>query len=160
LSIPQGVLAKPDDPPRVTPSYRHEAKLSRWKSNRKLLGYATGSVTVKLDQAGLVGDNDKFIDTSYSTGAPKANPSYQGGFIELDLTEGLNGTLTFDYWDLTTSGITDPSQDAGSPKNDPGITGLTGAKYKSGLPAGFDKSVWAQNAKINNGYPYLIDNLP
>jgi len=44
--------------------------------------------------------------------------------------------------------------------DDPGITGLTDAQLKSGLPTGFDPSVWAQSPSINNGYPYLIANPP
>jgi len=68
--------------------------------------------------------------------------------------------LTNDYWDLETSGITDPSQGAGNVSNDPGITGLTDAQLKSGLPAGFDLTIWAQSPDINNGYPYLLANPP
>ena len=64
------------------------------------------------------------------------------------------------YWDLNTSGIGDPTRGAGNVSNDPGITGLTDAQLKSGLPAGFDSKIWAQNAGINHGYPYLIANPP
>jgi hypothetical protein len=45
-------------------------------------------------------------------------------------------------------------------QNDPGITGLTTAQFTSGLPAGFDKSIWREKANVNNGYPYLIDLPP
>jgi hypothetical protein len=64
------------------------------------------------------------------------------------------------YWDLDTSGISDPSQGAGSPRNDPGVTGVSDTALKAALPAGFDPAVWAQDASINNGYPYLIANPP
>ncbi|MEI9932852.1 MAG: hypothetical protein WDM89_20525 [Rhizomicrobium sp.] len=64
------------------------------------------------------------------------------------------------YWDLDTSGISNPAQGAGNQASDPGITGLTTAQFQSGLPAGFDPGIWKQNAKLNNGYPYLIDNTP
>jgi hypothetical protein len=58
------------------------------------------------------------------------------------------------------SGISDPSHGAGNVQNDPGITGLTDTQLKSGLPAGFDKKVWAQKANVNSGYPYLVDPSP
>ena len=71
-----------------------------------------------------------------------------------------NQTIGNSYWDLDTSGISDPSQGAGSPANDPGITGLTSAQLQSGLPSGFDPAVWARSPRINNGFPYLINNPP
>jgi hypothetical protein len=45
-------------------------------------------------------------------------------------------------------------------QDDPGITGLTDAQLKSGLPPGFDLTIWAQKSKVNNGYPYLINSPP
>ncbi len=126
--------------------------------------YATGAVNARKQIAGgLVGSNDltATIDRSYSSGSVTgAKNTIIGGFIGSDGTKGLNGALTFDYWDTTTSGITDPSQGAGEPKNDPGITGLSDQALKSGLPSGFDKAVWAQSSKINGGLPYLIANPP
>ena len=35
--------------------------------------------------------------------------------------------MSADYWDLDTSGIADPSRGVGSPRNDPGVTGLSDA---------------------------------
>jgi hypothetical protein len=64
------------------------------------------------------------------------------------------------YWDLDTSGISDPGQGAGNKSNDPGITGLTDPQLKNALPAGFDPKIWGQEAAINNGYPYLLANPP
>ena len=60
------------------------------------------------------------------------------------------------YWDTDTSG-TDQGTGRGN-KN--GITGLNSAELQSGLPNGFDPTIWAQNPKINNGFPYLIANPP
>jgi hypothetical protein len=40
------------------------------------------------------------------------------------------------------------------------VTGLTSQQLKSGLPAGFDPCIWAEDKKINNGFPYLIANPP
>jgi hypothetical protein len=68
--------------------------------------------------------------------------------------------LSDDYWDTTTSGITNLSQGAGYPSDDPGITGLTTSQLQAGLPTGFDPSIWAEDSGINNGLPYLIANLP
>jgi hypothetical protein len=64
------------------------------------------------------------------------------------------------YWDTDTSGITNLSQGAGNIANFPGITGLTTRQLQSGLPAGFDPKIWAENSSINGGLPYLITNQP
>jgi len=124
--------------------------------------YATGTVDANQQiTGGLTGSNFGTIDRSYSSGAVKGNNGTTlGGFIGWDFTQGLNGTLTFDYWDTTTSGVTNLSQGAGNPPNDKGITGLSDAALKSGLPSGFDKTVWAEDSKINGGLPYLIGNPP
>ena len=81
-----------------------------------------------------------------------------GGLFGSDTSH--TGNILDAYWDLDTSGISNPHQGAGNVPDDPGIAGLTDAQLKSGLPAGFDPKVWAQNPKINNGYPYLIANPP
>ena len=127
--------------------------------------YATGAVFGGTSQdssaGGLEGElspSGGTIASSYSTGAVSAAGSpYIGGFLGYDGGETLK---TNTYWDLTTSGLSDPGQGAGNIKNDPGITGLTDAQLKSGLPDGFDPNVWGQNASINNGYPYLLANPP
>ena len=41
-----------------------------------------------------------------------------------------------------------------------GLTGLTSKQFKSGLPAGFDPTVWAEKKGVNHGFPYLINNPP
>jgi hypothetical protein len=53
-----------------------------------------------------------------------------------------------------------PVSGAGNIANDPGITGLSTAQLQSGLPAGFDPTVWGENANINSGLPYLLANPP
>ncbi len=126
--------------------------------------YATGAVTGNGDGTALSGprvggfigiNSTTFISTSYATGAPTATGTsfLVGGFVGEDDATGANAN---DYWNKTTSGITDPSQGAGSPANDPGITGLSGAQMRAGLPAGFDGAVWAQTPGVNHGLPYLI----
>ncbi|HEY6578573.1 MAG TPA: hypothetical protein VIY09_04570 [Rhizomicrobium sp.] len=62
--------------------------------------------------------------------------------------------------DTSTSRVKSLKKGAGTPKNDPGITGLTTTQLQSGLPQGFDPTVWAENPKINGGLPYLIANPP
>jgi hypothetical protein len=126
--------------------------------------YSTGAVTASpphFNLGGLVGEAVGAITTSYSTGAVMAathQHEQSGGLIgQLDTDFATNSST---YWDLDTSGISDPSHGAGSLANAPGITGLTTAQFQSGLPAGFDPSVWAQSPSINNGYPYLIANPP
>ncbi|MGH6889550.1 MAG: hypothetical protein ACREHF_10180 [Rhizomicrobium sp.] len=41
-----------------------------------------------------------------------------------------------------------------------GVTGLTTSQFQSGLPVGFDPKIWAEEANVNNGLPYLTANPP
>jgi hypothetical protein len=118
--------------------------------------YATGNASGNA-AGGLIGINDGSIKNSYSTGK-STGVDATGGLLGVDGSSP--GGLTNTYWDMTTSGITNPSQGAGTPANDPGITGLTTDQLQSGLPAGFDPSVWGESANINNGLPYLLANPP
>jgi hypothetical protein len=128
--------------------------------------YATGNVSAgspknngEVSVGGLVSINDGVIGSSYSTGAVKGGTgALLGGLIGDD--EAPPGSLADTYWDTETSGITNLGQGAGNIANDPGITGLTTAQFQSGLPAGFDPAVWAENPKINDGFPYLLANPP
>lgn len=122
--------------------------------------YATGSVTGKGQAAvgGLVGVNFGTIEKTYSTGAVTADRGSLGGLIGID--QSTAGHISSSYWDLETSGVGDPSEGAGNVANDPGITGLSTAQFQSGLPAGFDPSVWNEDGVTNGGYPYLIANPP
>jgi len=122
--------------------------------------FASGDVASSNCNAcgGLVGANSGPVATSYSTGLVSGSGSWTGGVIGDDSTDP--GSITDAYWDLDTSGISDPAQGAGNKANDPGITGLTDAQLKSALPTGFDPQVWGQNPNINNGYPYLLANPP
>jgi len=119
--------------------------------------YAMGNVTGSNDAGGLVGDNGATISFSYSTGTVTGAATI-GGLIGDD--EAQPGSITDSYWDTDTSGIMNLGQGAGNIANDPGITGLTTAQFQSGLPAGFDPTVWAENANIDDGFPYLLANPP
>lgn len=123
--------------------------------------YAVGSVMCG-DQGGaggLIGLDLGTISTSYSTGLVQGGTgSLLGGLIGDDGSS--SGSISFAYWDLDTSGISDPSQGAGNIPNDPGITGLSTEQFQSGLPDGFDPAIWAESATINNGFPYLLANPP
>jgi hypothetical protein len=125
--------------------------------------YASGSVHAESGSmsgglAGFIQDNEgSTITGAYSTGAVSGDNTYEGGFIGFDDNPG---DIASGFWDLTTSGISNPARGAGNVKNDPGIAGLTDDQLKSGLPAGFDPQVWGQSASINNGYPYLLANPP
>jgi hypothetical protein len=120
---------------------------------------STGSSTGIAAAGGLAGSQAQAgsISTSYSTGtaaASGAGTDYAGGSV------GWNaygeGTFTDVYWDTTTSGI-DTGVGSGSYS---GVTGLTTLQLQSGLPAGFQSSVWREKSKINGGLPYLIANPP
>jgi len=127
--------------------------------------YSTASVA-KGEEGGLVGQNgdtqgnNAFVATSYSTGfvhvTKKGYP--QGGLVGLD--NSAAGSIMNSYWDTSTSGVTDPSRGAGSPPNDPGITGETTSQLQSGLPAGFSPAIWTETSGFNGGLPYLIANPP
>lgn len=121
--------------------------------------YATGRVEAKGEGA-LVGgfsggtstNNDSY-STSYFAGELKVKGSATlGGFLGGD----YGGTFQDNYWDTTTS-----DTDAGTGEgNVSGITGLTTKQLQSGLPPGFDSTIWAEKKGINNGLPYLIANPP
>lgn len=124
--------------------------------------YATGSVTVGNNAfaGGFMGtgedDNIRFLEMNqtYSTGLVSGGTNAKlGGFIGRDLT---SHTSYNNYWDLDTSGISDPHHGAGDTTDDEGITGLTTSQFQSGLPQGFYPTVWGENAGINGGLPYLL----
>ena len=116
--------------------------------------FAGGLVGANLDSDGSAPK----ITTSYSTGSVSGGSGAMiGGLIGEDLAQT---GMTNSYWDLDTSGISDPAQGAGNAANDPGITGLTTQQFISGLPAGFSTLIWREKAKIDGGFPYLIDDPP
>jgi filamentous hemagglutinin family protein len=119
--------------------------------------YATGGVSGGHDAfvGGLVGKCAcGAVSYSYATGAVGGRAGATlGGLVGFDSGES---SYTDDYWDMTTSGITNPSQGAGNIVNDPGITGLTTVQLQSGLPTGFDPTIWGESASINGGLPYLL----
>ena len=130
--------------------------------------YATGSITGGDGAAvgGLVGTNDNdphetsiaTLADVYSTGSVSAGSGASVGGL---LGQDQSGTITSDaYWDLDTSGVSDPSRGAGNISNDPGITVLTTSQLQSGLPAGFSASIWHEKNSVNGGYPYLRDLAP
>jgi hypothetical protein len=120
--------------------------------------YASGQMHNSSGAGGLLGRNlNGYITAAYSTGGANGVLA-SGGLIGGD--ESHPGNLSNTYWDMDTSGIANPSQGAGSPANDPGITGLTTQELQSGLPAGFDPTIWGEGANINKGLPYLLSNPP
>jgi len=114
-------------------------------------GDAAGALVVTNLAEGTGG-----IARAYASGAVTGT-EYAGGLIAVD---DFEGSLKKNYWDMTTTGITNKSQGAGNIANDPGIRGLSDAKLKSKLPNGFNPRIWAENPDINGGLPYLIDNPP
>lgn len=119
--------------------------------------YATGAVTAGANgyAGGLVGFSDGGnITQSYASGAV-SGPAFAGGLVG----PGYRGasslaSVSQSYWDTQTSG--QATSGGGTPQ--------TTAFLKSGLPSGFDPTVWAgnsvRNPNINNGYPNLLDNHP
>lgn len=128
--------------------------------------YATGAVYGGPGQfgngGGLIGKKIDYngagdVESCYSTGAVSSG-GLAGGVIGRD--DVAPDDIGSAYWDLDTSGISNPSQGAGNFANDPGIAGLTTAQFQSSLPAGFGPAIWGENAGINGGYPYLLANPP
>jgi hypothetical protein len=128
-------------------------------------GYAMGSVTGTSAASGvsaIYGNQNvnHSLEQTYSTALTTVGSGgVLGGVIGSDLDSGDSGIVE-NYWDLDTTGVSDPSQGAGNKPNDPGLTGLSDAQLKSALPSGFDPNVWGQSVSINNGYPYLLANPP
>jgi hypothetical protein len=125
--------------------------------------YAMGSVKVDgyAEVGGFVGDGyfwepPNSIVGSYSTGSvSKSQAGWVGGFIGGD--ESYGGASSA-YWNTTTSGTTQ-----GVGENDDqvaGLSGLTSKQLRSGLPEGFDPSIWREKKGVNRGFPYLINNPP
>jgi hypothetical protein len=114
--------------------------------------YATGAAGGSA-AGGLVGvpefDYTPTISNSYSTGRP-------GGFVAGGFSGGDCNCFVDDYWDTTTSGTTDGVFG----QNAPGVTGYTTQQLQAGLPPGFDPKIWAEDARINKGLPYLKANPP
>jgi The GLUG motif len=116
--------------------------------------YATGRVIAgdQSDVGGLIGYNFGHVRDAYSTGQVSGGQNARVG--------GLMGTTQLPvhntYWDIETSG----TQFGVSGTNIDGITGLTTAEFKAGLPPGFSFETWAESAKNNDGYPYLLANPP
>jgi hypothetical protein len=128
-----------------------------WSGTSVTNSYATGDVASAsyASAGGLMGYNAGVVSYSYSTGAPTGAANL-GGMIGYDGSTSSN--LKDNYWDTTTSGVTDLSQGAGNVSNDPGITGLSNKQLQSKLPKGFSKKVWKESGKLNDGLPYLIAN--
>jgi M26 IgA1-specific Metallo-endopeptidase N-terminal region len=116
--------------------------------------YAMGSVSSTDSTsflAGLVGwDAGGTVEQSYSTGLVGTGFK-TGGLIAANSGPGQtilgsgSGTVANSYWDTQTSG--QPASAGGE--------GLTTTQLTAGLPSGFDSSVWALAATINNNFPYL-----
>jgi hypothetical protein len=123
-------------------------------ANKGRLGQCYSTVPVNGSDGtvgGLAGFNGGTITDCYSIGAVSGTGTV-GGFVGYDPLEGVSNG----YWDLETSGISDPNQGAGLPKDDTGMTGLTTAQLQAHrLPFGFSKAVWGHDANINNGFPFL-----
>jgi hypothetical protein len=110
------------------------------------------------DVGGLIGNDPYSVTYSYATGAVSGRSgSTMGGLVGESPAEEV---FIDDYWDTTTSGITNLSQGVGNISNQLHITGLTTAQLQSGLPTGFDLSIWGEDPSINGGLPYLLAQPP
>jgi hypothetical protein len=117
--------------------------------------YATGAVVLAPGgSGGLVGNSlttTSFL-SSYAAGRVVEQGPFSGGGFICGFSVFANN-----YWNTITSGAT--YGECGN-SNVSGVTGLTTTQLQSGLPAGFDPKIWAQDRRINRGFPYLIANPP
>jgi hypothetical protein len=105
------------------------------------------------------------ITSAYEIGRVSAMGTVRcvGGFSGQNDPNQDSPSVVTSYWDTTTSGQTNGvGQDQGCSTNSGGITGLTSHQLKSGLPNGFDVSIWTRDPQgvINGGFPYLLANPP
>jgi hypothetical protein len=122
--------------------------------------YARGSVSTgsRGARGTVLSANGGTVSQSYGTGpVTLGSGGYQGGFVGF---QQQGDSITAAFWGVTTSNIPNLNRGAGNIRHYPGITGLTTTQLQSGLPAGFDPKVWAEDPKINDGLPYLIANPP
>ncbi len=124
--------------------------------------YALGAVKGSGGETaagGLSGVNETggTIEESYSAGTVKANATALiGGLVGFD--EADSGAITTSYWDMSTSGITNPGQGAGNVPNDTGITGATTTTLQAALDPNWDPTVWGLLPGVS--YPYLLWQSP
>ncbi|MBA3811415.1 MAG: hypothetical protein H0X27_07200, partial [Caulobacteraceae bacterium] len=102
--------------------------------------YATGAVTNPGGGAtgGLVADNAGAIQGAYAAGAVSGG-AQRGGLIGLDHPSAPRA-------------VADAYSDTDA--------GLTTFPLRSGLPPGFDPTIWGQDASLNGGLPYLRATPP
>jgi GLUG motif-containing protein len=122
--------------------------------NSYAIGPSIGTYSDYDNVGGFVGCSISLsISDSYSTGRVKgATGAVVGGFI------GSNSSSSYSncYWDKQTSKVKTGTGTGGAK----GVVGLTTAQFQSGLPVGFNATIWAEDPSINNGFPYLIANPP
>lgn len=126
--------------------------VARHVSDSYALGHVAGG-----DQSwvgGLFGYSGGRLTNVYSTGSVSGGQnSVVGGLIG---ASGSNGAISHAYWDVTTSGTSNPVGNG----NAIGITGLTTEEFLAGLPTGFAPGTWKEKSAVNAGYPYLLSNPP
>ncbi|MBV9993124.1 MAG: hypothetical protein JOZ72_17745 [Alphaproteobacteria bacterium] len=128
-------------------------------------GTNSGSITDAYERGDIVGQNGSTmggfvgqafstssITTSYSTGGAAGGTNI-GGFIGIN---NVDMTVTSSYWNTSMSGLSQATSNG----NDSGITGLTTAQMRAGLPAGFSSAIWTETVGVNFALPYLIDLPP
>jgi filamentous hemagglutinin family protein len=142
--------------------------LVAWNPGSISQSFAMGSLSLSATTTaggsigGLVGINTTGITTANGPlNYGQINQSYAAATVVLTGSApasvgGLVGvaspgtTTVGSYWDVTASG---QAWSAGG-------TPLTTTQIKSGLPSGFNATVWGSNSTINNGYPYLLWQTP
>jgi len=115
--------------------------------------YAVGSASGSYMLTGLTNLIQGTLANSYVAGVlTDLGATFKGNVAVFN-----TGTVSNVYWDTTTTNLgwgCDPRYSC------PQAVGLSDAQLKSGLPTGFDPTIWGHDPAINNGLPYLLHNPP
>ncbi len=120
--------------------------------------YSTGTIHARYDSRGFCGYGiDTVVLNGYSVGSViysgSGDPNTVSGFIGGSIS---NTIITNSYWDTETSGQS--TSDGGEGRT---TADMTYPYNSSNTYIDWDfENVWAIDASIDNGYPYLIHNPP
>jgi hypothetical protein len=130
--------------------------------------YATGSVSQGPHKGAKTPSVGGFVGEASSTGGQiyqvyalgklTLSGKYLGGVIGTD--GAVAGSNVDAFWNLDTTGVENTNQGAGNQFDDKGLKGIAESKFRKATAQKLSPVYWAENAKLNNGYPYLLSNPP
>ena len=126
--------------------------------------YNTGSIAGKLWVGGIVGQTARYKSTNYIYNCYNATKIVQGDASGTGNLVGLSGNINSTYVSYIT-GENPLGHDANSNwSNYKDYTLVQMKTMNSGLLSlinqGYGSGLWKQSTSINNGLPYLVNNMP